>query len=127
MTFLLILAIGFAPSKIALLVGDVLFVRVAEISCGGVFARKAVLLPKGEVVYFDIFVPVAKVRGQSPIGWSHDGRFMFMTRSPKRDIFAVYGMDSLNEIASFRPVPSPTKTILRYQSRRHFRQISYLL
>ncbi|MCS7186179.1 MAG: hypothetical protein RMK89_04400 [Armatimonadota bacterium] len=55
------------------------------------------------------FSPLAQVRGQSPIGWSHDSRFMFVTRSPKRDTFAVYKMDGLSEVGSFGPVQRPVK------------------
>lgn len=55
------------------------------------------------------FVPVAQVRGQSPIGWSQDGRLMFAARSPKRDTFVVYAMEGLREVATLGPVPRPTK------------------
>ncbi len=55
------------------------------------------------------FVPVAQVRGQSPIGWSSNGRLMFVARNPERDTFTVYAMDGLREVASLGPVPRPTK------------------
>lgn len=55
------------------------------------------------------FAPMAQVRGQSPIGWSHSGRLMFTARSPKGDTFVVYAMDDLKEIATLGPVPRPTK------------------
>lgn len=55
------------------------------------------------------FAPMAQVRGQSPIGWSHSGRLMFSARSPKGDTFVVYAMDDLKEVATLGPVPRPTK------------------
>lgn len=44
------------------------------------------------------FIPIAKIQGQSPIGWSLNDRFMFV-KSLDEGSFVVYEMQSLKEMA----------------------------
>lgn len=44
--------------------------------------------------------PKARVRGGSPLGWSPDGRLLFVTRSEDRKkVIAIYAADDLRELA----------------------------
>ncbi|MFN3286612.1 MAG: hypothetical protein ACK45F_10055, partial [bacterium] len=44
--------------------------------------------------------PRARVRGGSPLGWSPDGRLLFVTRSvDRRKVIAIHAADDLREVA----------------------------
>lgn len=49
--------------------------------------------------------PIAQIRGRSPIGWSHGGRLMFVSKAARKDSFTVFSTEDLREVISVGLIP----------------------